>query len=106
CSVRFVRNARHGSFSTEYAHCVSLVFSLIALTAWKMLHQPKIRCCHAAEKPAIHAECSRDKSSNSQTADKTDIWESSSGVQLTSAPLSQIVSLTDVFLRYLSKKQI
>ena len=34
-----------------------------------MLRQRKIRCCHAAVKPAILAECSEDQSSNGQTAD-------------------------------------
>ena len=49
------------------------VFSLHALAAWKMLRQRKIRCCRAAEKPAIRAECSKDQGSNSQTADKADL---------------------------------
>lgn len=46
------------------------VFLLRALAAWKMLRQQKIRCCHAAGKPAIGAECSEDQRLNSQSADK------------------------------------
>ena len=44
------------------------VFSLHALAAWKMLRQRKIRCCRAAEKPAIRAACSKDQRSNSRNA--------------------------------------
>ncbi len=38
-----------------------------------MLHQRKTRCCRAAGKPAIRADCSKDQRSNSQIADKTDL---------------------------------
>jgi len=48
---------------------VNSVFLLRALAAREMLRQRKIRCCRAAEKPAIRAECSKDQRSNSQTAD-------------------------------------
>jgi hypothetical protein len=58
------------------AQYVNLVFSLHALAAWKMLRQRKIRCCRAAGKPAIRAECSRDQRSNSQTADKPNFEDS------------------------------
>ena len=43
---------------------VNSVFLLRALAAWKMLRQQKIRCYHAAGKPAIGAECSEDQRSN------------------------------------------
>lgn len=51
------------------AHSVSPDFLLRALAAWVMLRQLKIRCCRAAEKPAVGAECSNDQRSNSHNAE-------------------------------------
>ena len=45
-----------------------------------MLRQRKIRCCRAAEEPAIRAECSKDQRLNSQIADKAAVNRHSSKV--------------------------
>ena len=50
------------------------VFLLRAHAACNMLRQRKIRCCRAAGKPAIRADCSKDQRSNSQTADFAAIY--------------------------------
>jgi hypothetical protein len=47
-----------------------MAFSLHALAAQKMPQLQNHLRRHAAEKPAIHARCSKTNPSNSQTADK------------------------------------
>jgi hypothetical protein len=51
----------HRSEGTESALCLNPIFLLRAHAAWEMLRERKIWCCRAAEKPAIHAECSKDQ---------------------------------------------
>jgi hypothetical protein len=65
--VDFVCNR---SESRQRAQCVSMAFSLHALAAQKMPQLQIHLRRHAAEKPAIHARCSKTNPSNSQTADK------------------------------------
>jgi hypothetical protein len=50
---------------------VSLVFSLHALAAQKMLQVRNYLRCHAAGKPAIHARRSKINLANSQSTDMT-----------------------------------
>ncbi|MFT5800086.1 MAG: hypothetical protein ACI84R_004169, partial [Candidatus Azotimanducaceae bacterium] len=63
--VDFVCNR---SESRQRAQCVSMAFSLHALAAQKMPQLQIHLRRHAAEKPAIHARCSKTNPSNSQTA--------------------------------------
>ena len=51
------------------AHTGPVDFALRALVAQKLLHLRKTRCCRAAEKPAIRADCSKDQRWNSETVD-------------------------------------